>query len=202
MINNIIFDFGDVFLNLDKQAVYRGLEDAELERIGKDMHPLNCAIETGMIREEEFLNDLHQLLPGRQISELRGRWNAMLLDFPEYRLEFLEELSHKKSYRLFLLSNTNVIHIDHVRREMGETRYRRFRDCFEAFYLSHEIGLRKPNAEVYQFVLETNKLRADETLFIDDTYENTIAAEEMGIKTWNLQPGKDDIIELKSRFLQ
>lgn len=202
MINNIIFDFGDVFLNLDKNAVYRDLSEAELERIGEDMYPLNCDIETGKITEQQFLTGLEKILPGRKADELRNRWNAMLLDFPEYRLEYLEHLNKTNNYRLFLLSNTNAIHIEYVQEAMGELRYNRFRDCFEAFYLSHEIGLRKPDTEIFEFVLETHELNPNQTLFIDDTPENTEAAAALGIQTWNLRPGQDDITQLNRRFLQ
>lgn len=202
MINNIIFDFGDVFLNLDKTAVYQDLSEAELKRIGERMYPLNCAIETGKISDHQFLTGLEEILPGRKAEELRSRWNAMLLDFPEHRLEYLEHLSSTNDYRLFLLSNTNALHIEHVRDAMGDTRYKRFQNCFEAFYLSHEIGLRKPDAEVFEFVLENHGLKPEQTLFIDDTPENTEAAAALGIQTWNLRPGKEDITELNIRFLK
>jgi HAD superfamily hydrolase (TIGR01509 family) len=65
--------------------------------------------------------------------------------------------------------------------------------------LSHEINFRKPNTEIYQFVLNENKLKAEETFFIDDTKENTDAAERLGIKTWNLIPGKEDVVDLQTQ---
>ena len=123
-------------------------------------------------------------------------WNAILLDFPTHRLTFLKELAKSKQYRLFLLSNTNDMHISWIQENWGSTLYLEFKNCFEEFYLSHEIHFRKPNADIYEFVLQENNLIADETFFIDDTEENTRAAEKLGIKTWNLQPGKEDIIDL------
>jgi putative hydrolase of the HAD superfamily len=83
---------------------------------------------------------------------------------------------------------------------MGDVKYHRFKNSFEHFYLSHEIQLRKPNADIYKFVLQENQLKPAETLFIDDTFENTEAASKLGIKTWHLRVGQEDIIELKSRL--
>jgi putative hydrolase of the HAD superfamily len=124
----------------------------------------------------------------------------MLLDFPDERLEFIEILAEEGDYRLFLLSNTNALHIPHVEKIMGSEKFNRFKNSFEKFYLSHEINLRKPNAEIYEFVLNENGLKAEETFFIDDTKENIEVAEKMGIRCWNLQVGQEDIIQLKSKL--
>ena len=83
---------------------------------------------------------------------------------------------------------------------MGIENYERFKACFEQFYLSHEIKLRKPNTDIYEFVLQKNKLNPKETLFIDDTEENTEGAKKLGIKCWHLQVGLDDITDLKDRL--
>ncbi|MCJ7468363.1 MAG: HAD-IA family hydrolase, partial [Maribacter sp.] len=66
--------------------------------------------------------------------------------------------------------------------------------------LSHEIGLRKPDREIFQFVLDDNGLIAEETLFIDDSKENTDAASALGLHCWNLRVGQEDIIELNSKL--
>ena len=109
-------------------------------------------------------------------KDLVFAWNAILLDFPQKRLDFLKELSASKKYRLFLLSNTNDLHIKSVQNSLGDEFYNEFKNCFEQFYLSHEINFRKPDAEIYEFVLNENNLIADETLFVDDLKENTDAA--------------------------
>lgn len=201
MIKNIIFDFGDVFINLDKQVVVR-----EFVKFGGGFHllpeitKLNEIYEVGGISSETFIDQLNLLIPKAGPHEIISVWNAMLLDFPDHRLAFIEELSQAASHRLFLLSNTNALHIPFVEKHMGSDRFHRFKNSFEQFYLSHEIGLRKPNKEIYTFVLDRNDLRAEETLFIDDTRENTEAAAELGLKTWNLAVGKEDVTDLKSRL--
>ena len=96
------------------------------------------------------------------------------------------------------MSNTNEIHIDWVKEDWGMERYDEFKSCFEKFYLSHEIHLRKPNTDIYEFVLSENQLKPDETFFIDDTKVNTDAASAIGIKTWNIDPRNEDITNLTS----
>jgi len=201
MIKNIIFDFGDVFINLDKEIIFR-----EIERFGgsTDVSPeimsLNYSYEVGKISSEKFISELRSVYPKATSEDIIGIWNGMLLDFPDERLEFIEQMAAENNCRLFLLSNTNALHIEEVERKIGEKKFNRFQNSFEKFYLSHEIHLRKPNADIYHFVLQENGLMAEETLFIDDTKENTDAAEQLGIRCWNLQVGKEDIINLKRKL--
>ena len=98
------------------------------------------------------------------------------------------------------MSNTNGLHIHHVAEKMGRDKFNRFKNSFEQFYLSHEIGLRKPHAEIFEFVLSQNGLQAHETFFVDDSKENTDAAEALAIRCWNLIVGKEDIVDLKAKL--
>jgi len=74
--------------------------------------------------------------------------------------------------------------------------YNTFKNCFDHFYLSHEMKMRKPNTDIFAYVLKKHSLVAQETLFVDDTKENTAAAKRLGIQVWNLIPQQDDIIHL------
>jgi putative hydrolase of the HAD superfamily len=201
MIKNIIFDFGDIFINLDKEIIFR-----EIEKFGgnpilsPEIYAINMSYEVGKISSENFVSQLAAVYPNATKIDIVNIWNGMLLDFPEYRLAFLEALAKEGKYRMFLLSNTNALHIEEVKLKMGSENYNRFQSSFEQFYLSHEIHLRKPNAEIYNFVLQENNLKPEETFFIDDTKENTDAAEQLGIHCWNLQVGKEDIIDLKIKL--
>ncbi|MBT8185554.1 MAG: HAD family phosphatase, partial [Eudoraea sp.] len=154
MLRNIIFDFGDVFINLDKLVVVKAMAKYDVTQSEVDVIALNNAYETGQISTSRFLDDLTTGFPGLRKEHLQEIWNSMLLDFPEYRLQFLEELKDLGQYRLFLLSNTNALHISHVIYLMGQDRFDRFKNCFEGFYLSHKIGMRKPDLQVFEFVLQ------------------------------------------------
>ena len=123
-------------------------------------------------------------------------WNSILLDFPKKRLDFLKDIFQNREYRLFLLSNTNHLHICWIQESWGAELYNEFKGYFEQFYLSQEINFRKPNKDIYEFVLKENNLVAEETLFIDDTKINTDAAQKLGIHVWNLIPGEEDVTEL------
>ncbi|HMB62558.1 MAG TPA: HAD family phosphatase [Eudoraea sp.] len=200
MVRNIIFDFGDVFINLDKAIVFRAMDHHGITGHIGEFDSINNLFEAGRISPEEFLDSLQGILRNVAREEIVDIWNSMLLDFPEYRLDFIERLAQEGNYRLFLLSNTNAIHIPHVAEKMGSFHYERFKNCFEGFYLSHEIHLRKPNTEIFEFVLNLNNLDPVETLFIDDTPENTQAAASLGIRTWHLKVGAEDIVDLKSKL--
>ena len=127
-------------------------------------------------------------------AQIKNSWNAILIDFPEYRFRFIKKLSEEKEYQLILLSNTNEIHIDWVKENVPF--FNDFKNCFDAFYLSHEINFRKPDANIYEFVLNNHQLKPEECLFIDDTVANTEAAKQLGIHVWNLEPTREDIIDL------
>ncbi|MFO7721393.1 MAG: HAD family phosphatase [Gillisia sp.] len=193
MIKTIIFDFGDIFVNLDKPATYRELEKYGIKDFPAIISDKNLKYEKGLITSEEFLNSYKEEF-GLETESVKNSWNSILIDFPEYRFNFIKKLSEEKKYQLILLSNTNEIHIDWIIENVPF--FEKFKDCFDAFYLSHEINLRKPDSNIYEFVLKTHSLSPEDCLFIDDTKENTEAASAMGIHTWNLNPGREDIINL------
>jgi len=194
MINAIIFDFGDVFINLDKQATLDGLKNLGIAEWNEDLDQLNLQYEVGAITGEDFLSGIQKHTDNASIEDIRKAWNAILADFPLYRLEFLQMLSQK--YRLFLLSNTDAIHIKTFEKKTGTTFYSDFYQCFEKVYFSFEIGLRKPNPDAYNLILDQNGLQAKQTLFIDDKKENTDAAAALGFHVWNLQVGEEDVVDL------
>lgn len=195
MIKNIIFDFGDVFINLDKAgALKNALALFGIPELTPEMIQVNMDYEKGLISTTTFINFYKTKYPSISENKIVEMWNSILLDFPLDRLAFLKNLS--KKYRCFLLSNTNEMHINWIKNDWGLELYTEFKNCFEQFYLSHEMKMRKPNADIYEFVLNENKLIASETLFIDDTKENTDTTNSLGINSWNLIPEKEDVIDL------
>lgn len=195
MVKNIIFDFGDVFINLDKQATYKALAELGVHNISEKMMQVYYDYEMGLMTTDDFVSFFHAEFTISK-PDLIKAWNAILLDFPLHRLDFLKKLKKSGDYRLFLLSNTNDLHINWIIKNWGIALYNEFKDCYEQFYLSHEINLRKPNANIYEFVINENNLIPEETYFVDDTLENTVSAETLKIKTWNIDPEKEDVTEL------
>ena len=196
MINTLIFDFGDVFINLDKPAIERSMNKLGISTITNEMLEIAMNYEKGLISTDVFITSFTKKFPMISNKEFTTAWNSIILDFPEHRLTFIEHLASLKKYKLILLSNTNELHIEQVIENMSLDRYLRFKNCFDQFYLSHEIKLRKPDHSIYEFVLIKNNLIAKNCFFIDDTKENTDAASILGIRAWNNNPKNEDVIDL------
>lgn len=195
MIKTIIFDFGNVFINLDIEgAIKHTFNEFKIDALSEEMAAFNSFYEQGLISTEEFIEFYSENFPNLSNDELIDIWNFMLKDFPEHRLEFLKQLKATSKYKLILLSNTNELHIDWIKKQVPF--YNVFKNCFDAFYLSHEINLRKPNREIFDFVLKENKLNANECLFIDDNNDNCHTAKLLGIETWHINPKTEDISNL------
>ena len=186
-IKNIIFDLGGVLLRLNYQNIpdtfsKYGFKDFEniygqARQIG-----LFNDFETGKIDAKSFREGIRNFNTQLQDNIIDECWNSILLDFPLAHLEFLREL--KKEYRLFVLSNTNEIHLKAFTQIIEQSLgYQNYLDQFEQVYYSNEIGMRKPDKEAFQWVLKENKLEAEKTLFVDDTEKNLIEAAELGIRT-------------------
>lgn len=185
-IKNIIFDLGGVVLNLDQGKTLRAFK-----RLGLDLDEVNhedpvfLDFEMGKIDDAYFLQTLFTLLKGNASKEqIIAAWNAMLLELPKPRVDYI--LGLKKNYRLFLLSNTNSLHIEAIYAEHGQEV---FREMFERLFLSYEMGTRKPMVNIYQQVLKEANLIASETVFIDDSKLNIKGAQQAGLHTiWAQEP--------------
>ena len=195
MIKTIIFDFGDVFINLDKEGAYdNALKLYELDGFHEDLVAINTLYEQGFMDTEEFLEFYEENFNNVSRQEIIDAWNYIIMDFPKHRLEWLQELKASGDYQLILLSNTNELHIDYIKENVPF--YEDFKACFDQFYLSHEINMRKPDISIFEFVLNENNLKAKECVFIDDTAENTASAMDLGFNTWNNQPKTQDVVDL------
>jgi putative hydrolase of the HAD superfamily len=207
-IKSIIFDLGGVILNLD----YCKTED-EFKKIGvlhfKELYSqkkqtlLFDDFEKGKIKPEEFIFSLKdsENLEIKEIDFINA-WNAMLLEIPIEKLQFIDGL--KKDYKIFLLSNTNEIHIKKFEGDLKTNNMlEQFYKCFDKIYYSSRMGKRKPEENCFIQVLEENGLIAENTLFIDDSIQHIEGAKKVGIKTFHLEKNKSilnlvpDIIQSK-----
>ena len=194
-IEAIIFDLGGVILNIDYNLTRREFENYGIYNFN-EMYSQAAAndlfddLETGKIKEVDFYKEFNKHT-GFILSEdkIQTAWNAMLLNFREKSLEFIDSLQTK--YKLFLLSNTNHIHLKAFNKIYLENkRDKPFENFFNKAYYSCEIGLRKPNADIYEFVLKENKLDTGKTLFVDDSTQNIETAKVLGMQTILLASGK------------
>ena len=198
MIDTIIFDFGDVFINLDLGATEKALKELGVKEWNKELDALNKSYEIGLIDELEFIEGIQKHTNNADLVAIREAWNAILLDFPLHRLEFLQMIS--SNYRLFLLSNTDSTHIDKFEHKVGQSFARDFYSCFEKVYFSFEIRKRKPDENTFKYIMSNHNLVPKRTLFVDDKLENIEGANSLGINTWHLNPKTEDVTELLEKI--
>jgi epoxide hydrolase-like predicted phosphatase len=199
-IKNIIFDLGGVIINLDIPLTikeFNKLSRKPFESIYTQLQqsPVFDQFDKGEISEVDFFNVLnHALEDSIQNEKLLFAWNAMLLDFPIHRLELLEQL--KPKYRLFLLSNTNETHVTEFEKQLFNMHgHKNLEPFFEKVYYSCRMNMRKPNADIFEFVLKKNGLNPSETLFIDDSPQHVEGAVKIGIKAVLLKK-EEDVVDL------
>src|SRR5690606_5736688 len=155
MIKALVFDFGNVFIKLDIEGAQKlALEKFRMENLSEDILAFNSLYEQGLMNTEEFLESYQENFPKFSNEELKYIWNFMLKDFPKHRLDFIKKLKEDGQFQLILLSNTNDLHINWIKENVSF--FNDFKDCFDAFYLSHEIHLVKPNPNIFEFVLNEN----------------------------------------------
>lgn len=195
-INAIIFDLGGVLLDINYRLTIEafnnlGCSDFESIYTQQKQSQLFDDFETGKVSSETFRKSLQKQMEFSISNvEFDNAWNKMLLQLPEQRIELLEKLN--KKFSLFLLSNTNEIHIKAFKKIISSSiGYKRFENCFKKVYFSSEIGNRKPNASCFEMVLSENKLSAAKTLFIDDSIQHVEGAYKIGIKTLLIESGEE-----------
>lgn len=194
-IKNIIFDLGNVVIDLDINATDLAFKKLSGDRYGEIMQELNAEYfferyETGQLSTAEFVKKLEEKIGG-EVSEqaVKDAWNAMLLDIPEARYEILKQAKGK--FRTFCLSNTNDLHIKYIFNQLKNTKgIENLDDYFEKVYLSHEMEQRKPNVDIFETVIKTNQLNPTETLFIDDTAGHLEGAKKAGLYTFHMSEGR------------
>ena len=196
-IKNIIFDLGGVILDIDENIVYK-----ELEKLGinvselthsKEFMELLSKFDTGIITAPTFRKRMKALLHQEKMTDQKfdAIWCGMLLEIPRERIEAIEKV--KKHYKIFLMSNTNVIHYDlYIRDLQLRFGYHEFDELFHKSYFSFAEHLEKPDPRFFELILDHEGLLPEETLFIDDTAENIKAAQSLGIRTYHI--GREELV--------
>jgi len=197
-IKNIIFDFGGVLVDLKPQACLDAFAALGLPQVADYLTPYGHQgpfgkVENGDIDLHQFRNEIRETfkvdLTDLQIEEA---WGAFLLHTPLNKIQMVHQLA--KTYRVFLLSNTNPIHIRKLK-EFDEAGYP-VSECFEKLYLSYEIGLSKPGQAIFEYLLNDAGILPEETLLVDDAPANCRTAAELGMHTYQPEPFEDFTGEL------
>ena len=197
-IKNILFDLGGVLLNINYQLtedafIGLGLKNFSEIYTQNRQQKLFHDFEKGNISSTVFLDALQNVFDHPvTYDKLIEAWNAMLLDFPPHRYKMLKSLS--SNYKLFLISNTNVIHYNAFHTIFEGKFGEPFSSLFVKDYYSHLEGKRKPDTEIFEHIFSENDLVKEETLFIDDTAEHVKAASAFGVNALRIED--EDILDL------
>ncbi|WP_064196598.1 MULTISPECIES: HAD family phosphatase [Emticicia] len=201
----VIFDFGNVIINIEFQRIYQTFakftskSPAYIEKkITEDQ--IFRRYESGQFTDEEFREVIRQTL-GFPLSdhEVDTAWNAILLDIPSDRIDLIHNIRQK--YPVYLLSNTNNIHITASNNYLKKAHGINNLDLlFDKLYLSYEMGLWKPDAEIYREVLRANKLQPNEVIFFDDNHHNIESAKAIGMQTILVEPPTSIVEYCKNIF--
>lgn len=188
-IKNIIFDYGNVifmidFLKTQHSFTQLGIDNVEtfFGHAGHD--PLFSEFEKGNINSAEFREGIRKLTgkPNLTDQQIDNTWNSLLIGVPAVNHQIL--LEAKKRYRTFLLSNINEIHLNYITSYLRQEHQVESNDeFFENVYYSHIVRKRKPDREIFEYVLNDSGIDVSETLFIDDSPQHLKTAGEMGFKT-------------------
>lgn len=202
-IKNIIFDLGGVIINLDMARTIHAFEEMGIPDFKNTYNQFSQtklfdSFDKGTISEIDFFMGIKtEFKLNKSLEELKDAWNLMLLDFPKQRLDELLKLKNK--YNTFLLSNTNETHVEAFEQTLlKEHGFKNLDIFFNKAYYSCRVGMRKPDVEIFELVLNQNNLKKEETVFIDDTYIHVNAAKEMGINAILLPKGEEFITHLNN----
>ena len=188
-IKNIIFDLGGVIMDLDiektKNALSRlGFNESMFHlHETPENHNIFILLERGLISEASFFSELkHRVERPVTAEQLKTAWNEMIVGFQPQKIKLLQDL--KKEYRTFLLSNTNIIHIERCNEIISQNYHMTgLNELFEKTYYSFETGFRKPEPAFFDLILRKSDLIPSETLFIDHSSEHLETAHLLGINT-------------------
>lgn len=190
-IRNVILDLGGVILELDVDATIRAFQELGFPTLKSvdiifSKYPFFHEFETGEISTDDFLKRVMDI-SGKKLSEekILKAWNAMILGFSTESVQLVMRL--RDQYRLFLLSNTNAIHEVYYNNQLNsEHGIVNLDRIFEKVYYSHDLKMRKPDDEIFRYVLDDVGLLPKETLFIDDTLVHIETADSLGIRVHHL----------------
>lgn len=201
-IKNIIFDLGGVILDIDPEKAKKNFLKMGLENPEEDFERIKSSEvflkhEKGDIstsRFYEIISSFYKRKPSEQM--IKQAWNSMIIDIPTKRLEFVNSL--KENFKIFLLSNTNDIHIEKFESMVFNKTRKKLSDYFHSVYYSCEIQTRKPEPDSWLTIVNEKKIEPYETLFIDDWEANVVAARKLGFQTIHFNPTNCVIMELSN----
>lgn len=200
LIKTVIFDLGKVILPFELQRGYAALQphcSLPLEEMPRRISAAGIVppFEEGRISPQDFVRQLSGAL-GIDIEYDRfcELWSSIFLPDPLLPESLLEGIARR--YRLLLLSNTNAIHFEMIRRTYPILRH------FHEFVLSYEVGAMKPDPRIYAAALERAGCLPEECFFTDDMQPFVEAARQAGIDAVQFRNPAQLERDLRARGIQ
>lgn len=187
-IENVVFDIGNVLVRWAPRNLYRrlGYSDALMTEIMAEtgLAEINHRVLDAGASFAPVIEDLAARFPQHAafLQAFDSRWLDTLDGAIAENVAILRELQ-RRSVPVFALSNYNRDKLDQARALYP------FLDTFDGAVISGDVGLVKPDAPIFQLLLERYDLRADRTVFIDDSEPNTTAAEGLGFRVVHFTEG-------------
>ncbi|MBO4738554.1 MAG: HAD family phosphatase [Bacteroidales bacterium] len=187
-INTIIFDFGGVLLGLDKPACLKAFKDLGCDEI--EYYLDNCRqqgffldFEEGKISNEEFFAQLKKLIGNKATQkEIEHAYLQFLTDLPAYKLDLILKLHQK--YKIILLSNINQFVFEYCRKKYFEQNGHSIDDFFDKVYLSYQLGICKPDEQIYRLMIADSNLVPEQCFYLDDGMANVEMGKKMGFQCY------------------
>lgn len=188
----LLFDLGGVLIDLNWVSSARRLFGAEESESELKKRWINLSAvreyESGRADFDQFYKlFIAETSSDICIAEFRREFAGIIGPEKPGCCEMLRTLSN--SYRLAMLSNTNRIHVDMLRK--SSELFSLFQDLF----FSYELGMAKPDSEIFHEVCRKLGCQAEQVIFFDDSQINVDAASECGMKSFRVD-GPPDIIEI------
>ncbi len=207
---DIIFDLGGVLLDLNMQGVGEACKrlgiNPELFFVkaeggastvcqGISASKAITEYQVGNMTSEEFLSlVLGYCDEGITREDIIEAWNACIGPLPKERLDMIKEL-RRKGYHTHLLSNTNDLHWEEIKRRYLSEKGYTCADLFDHVFVSHEMHQAKPDGEIYRQAVKLIGSPAAQCFFIDDTLINVEAAIREGLQGAWLDLSKKDSLK-------
>lgn len=178
MLHDFLFDIGNVILKFDFNLAVQRIENrcskVSADEILPAISDLTDGLESGGISTDAYITEVSERLgfSGSGEDFIRAFEDIFT---PNLEMIALIDQLKQKGHRLYLLSNTNGIHVPFFTRE-----YSVF-DHFCGATYSHEIGCMKPNAAIYQNAIQQFALKPENTIYIDDLEANIVAGRDLGL---------------------
>lgn len=172
----IVFDMGGVLVELGPLTEILGDEPMAPEDFWERWlrSPTVRDFERGRCSPEEFgdrlVNELGLSFDGAEMVRRFAAWPKGLFDGAETLIAELPA-----DVEVGVLSNTNALHWH------GQRHHERIQALFTRTFLSYELGIVKPDAEMFAHVIDELRCRPQQIVYFDDNQINVAAAREAGI---------------------